>query len=302
MNRKSFLKLSALLAATGCASQQEKTTTAPILMETETVDPLAGTMPVLFLGHGSPMNAIEENAFVQGFRTIGAKLPRPKAILCVSAHWETRGTRVTAMTAPRTIHDFGGFPKALFDVQYPAPGSPWLAEETKATVQQTTIEMDHQWGLDHGAWSVVKHLYPQADVPIIQMSLDVNLTPSEHFALAKELADLRQKGVLIVGSGNMVHNLGKVAWDQLNTEDYAYDWARVASDKMKQWVLSGDHSSLCNYAKMGAELQMAIPTPEHFLPLLYTLGVKNDKDQISLFNDKAVAGALTMTSVFIHST
>lgn len=300
LNRKSFLKLSALLAMAGCVTQQEKSRTTEIPMPTTKDNAHNGTMPVLFLGHGSPMNAIEENKFVQGFRSIGQKLPRPKAILCVSAHWETRGTRVTAMTAPKTIHDFGGFPKALFEVQYPAPGSPWLAEETKATVQQTTIEMDHQWGLDHGAWSVVKHLYPEADVPIIQMSLDMHRTPAEHFALAAELADLRQKGVLIVGSGNMVHNLGRVAWDKLNAEDYAFDWARTASDKMKQWVLDGDYTSLCNYSKMGTELQMAIPTPEHFLPLLYAMAVKNDKDHITLFNDQAVAGALTMTSVFIH--
>lgn len=285
----------------GCVTQQEKSRTSEIPMSNKNDHPHEGTMPVLFLGHGSPMNAIEENSFVQGFRTIGSKLPRPKAILCVSAHWETRGTRVTAMTAPKTIHDFGGFPKELFEVQYPAPGSPWLAQETKDSVKETAIELDHQWGLDHGAWSVVKHLYPNADVPIIQMSLDVQRSPAEHFALAQELADLREKGVLIVGSGNMVHNLGRVAFDKINTEDYAFDWAKTASEKMKKWVMDGDHASLCNYKNMGSELQLAIPTPEHFLPLLYTLGVKNEKDQISLFNDKAVGGALTMTSVFIHS-
>ena len=151
-------------------------------------------MPVLFLGHGSPMNAIEENEFVQGFRKVGSEVPRPQAILCISAHWETRGTQVTAMERPKTIHDFGGFPKALFDVQYPAPGSPELAKETKRLVQSTDVVLDQQWGLDHGAWSVVKHLYPNADVPVIQMSIDHTLAPEKHYALAKEIASTKSTG------------------------------------------------------------------------------------------------------------
>jgi len=256
-------------------------------------------MPVLFLGHGSPMNAIEENEFVAGFRKTGRELPKPKAILVVSAHWETRGTFVTAMQNPRTIHDFGGFPKALFDVQYPAPGSPELAQETKNTVKKTEIGLDHSWGLDHGAWSVVKHLYPNADLPVIQMSIDHFQTPQYHYELAKELASLRKKGVLIIGSGNMVHNLRMVAWDKLNTPNYAFDWATEASDKMRQFILTGDHQKLINFSTQGKPFQLAIPTPEHYIPLLYTLGLKEENEGVSLFNDKAVGGSLTMTSVKI---
>jgi 4,5-DOPA dioxygenase extradiol len=227
-------------------------------------------------------------------------MPKPHAILVVSAHWETRGTYVTAMDKPATIHDFGGFPKALFDVQYPAPGSPELANETRNIIQKTEVGLDYQWGLDHGAWSVVKHLYPNADVPVIQMSLDYTHAPQYHYELAKELAALRKKGVLIIGSGNMVHNLRMVAWDKLNTTDYAYDWAAEASMKMKKFIQSDNHQELINYASQGRAFQLAIPSPEHYLPLLYTLALKTEDEQISLFNDKAVAGSLTMTSVKIH--
>ncbi|GIL21885.1 MAG: dioxygenase [Bacteroidota bacterium] len=256
-------------------------------------------MPVLFLGHGSPMNAIEENEFVAGFRQAGRELPKPKAILVVSAHWETRGTQVTAMQNPRTIHDFGGFPKALFDVQYPAPGSPELAQETKNTVTKTEIGLDHAWGLDHGAWSVVKHLYPNADVPVIQMSIDHFQSPAYHYELAQELASLRKKGVLIIGSGNMVHNLRLVAWNKLNTPNFAFDWALEASDKMRQFILAGDHQALINFSALGKSFQLAIPTPEHYIPLLYALGLKTEDEPIRLFNDKAVGGSITMTSVKI---
>ena len=259
--------------------------------------PATPKMPVLFLGHGSPMNAIEENEFVRGFRQQAAMLPRPSAILCISAHWETRGTFVTAMEKPRTIHDFGGFPKALFDVQYPAAGSPVLAEETHKLVTQTRIEADHQWGLDHGAWTVLKHFYPEADVPVIQLSLDYRQNAQWHYNLAKQLAPLRHKGVLIVGSGNMVHNLGLVAWDRLNESGFGFDWALEASEKIKNWIAGGNHSGLINFRSQGKAFDLAIPTPEHYLPLLYSLGLQEKSDEISLFNDQAVAGALTMTSV-----
>ncbi len=254
-------------------------------------------MPVLFLGHGSPMNAIEENEFVAGFRKISAEIQIPKAVLCISAHWETRGTFVTAMEHPRTIHDFGGFPKALYDMQYPAPGNPRLANEITETVQSAQIEPDVQWGLDHGAWSVVKHMYPNANIPVLQFSLDRNKSPKYHYELAKELAFLREKGVLIVGSGNMVHNLGLVAWDKLNSDDYAYDWAKEASEKMKSFILDDNHQSLINYSSQGRSFQLSIPTPEHFLPLIYTLALKGKNEEVSFFNDKAVGGSLTMTSV-----
>lgn len=256
-------------------------------------------MPVLFLGHGSPMNAIEENEFVQGFRKLGTEVPRPNAILCISAHWETRGTHVTAMANPQTIHDFGGFPQALFDVQYPAPGSPELAAETKRLITSTEVGLDHKWGLDHGAWSVVKHMYPDADIPIIEMSLDYTLKPGQHYALAQQIASLRDKGVLVIGSGNMVHNLRMVAWDKLSVTGYGFDWALEARAKMNGLILSGDHRSLVDYHAQGQAFQLAIPSPEHYLPLLYALALKKDDDEVTLFNDKAVGGSLTMTSVKI---
>lgn len=255
-------------------------------------------MPVLFLGHGSPMNAIEENEFVEGFRKVAREIPKPNAIICVSAHWETKGTFVTAMQNPRTIHDFGGFPKALYEVQYPAKGSPELARATRELVQKTSIGLDEHWGLDHGAWSVIRHLYPNADIPVIQLSLDRTRDSQYHYELARQLRALREKGVLIIGSGNMVHNLGMVAWRRLN-DLFAFDWALEASEKMKQFITNGDHPALIDYHKQGRAFQMAIPTPEHYLPLLYTLALKEKNESIRLFNDKAVAGALTMTSLKI---
>jgi 4,5-DOPA dioxygenase extradiol len=258
-----------------------------------------GKMPVLFLGHGSPMNAIEENEFVAGIRDIGKTIPKPNAVLCISAHWETRGTSVTAMERPQTIHDFGGFPKALFEVQYPAPGSPELAIGIKSLVHKTDVGLDEKWGLDHGAWSVIKHLYPAADVPVIEMSLDYNKNPESHYELSKELRALREKGVLIIGSGNMIHNLRLVAWDKLN-EDYGYDWTLEACEKMKSFILSGDHKSLINYKSQGRSFELSIPTPEHYITLMYALALKDENEIPTLFNDKPVAGALTMTSVIIR--
>jgi len=256
-------------------------------------------MPVLFVGHGSPMNAIEENEFVEGWRNLGKTLPRPKAILCVSAHWETKGTFVTAVTKPQTIHDFGGFPKALFDVQYPAPGSPELAHETKRIITKTTVGLDEKWGLDHGAWSVIRRIYPEADVPVIEMSMDYSQGPQYHYELGKQLAALRNKGVLIIGSGNIVHNLRMVAWDKMNEPEYGFDWAIHANDKFKQLIQSGNHKELINYSALGREVQLAVPTPDHYLPLLYTLALKEEEEAISFFNDKPVMGSLTMTSVKI---
>ncbi|OJV27284.1 MAG: 4,5-DOPA dioxygenase extradiol [Bacteroidetes bacterium 37-13] len=263
-------------------------------------EPLGKTskMPVLFLGHGSPMNAIEENEFVTGFRSIVKEIPKPNAILCVSAHWETKGTFVTAMQNPPTIHDFGGFPKELFAVQYPAPGSPDLAKQTKSLISKTEVGLDDKWGLDHGAWSVIKHLYPNADIPIIQMSIDYSQTPQYHYELAQQIKSLREKGVLIIGSGNIVHNLGKVEWRRLN-ETFGYDWAIEANDRMKKFILDGNHKELINFRSQGKAFNLAIPTPEHYLPLLYSLALQEKNEEVKLFNDKAVAGALTMTSLKI---
>lgn len=254
-------------------------------------------MPLLFLGHGSPMNAIEENEFVKGFRNVGKEIQKPKAILCISAHWETKGTYVTAMKTPRTIHDFGGFPQELFDIQYPAPGSPELAKETKSLIGKTDVGLDDKWGLDHGAWSVIKHLYPNADVPVIQLSLDYTKPAQYHFELAKELSLLRKKGILIVGSGNMVHNLRMVAWDKIKGNPYAFDWATEANEKMKSFILEGNFQGLIDYKKQGKAFDLAIPTPEHYLPLIYTLALKDKNDTTTIFNDQPVGGSLSMTSV-----
>ena len=244
-------------------------------------------MPVLFIGHGSPMNAIEDNEFSRGWKETGETLPKPNAILCVSAHWETKGTFVTAMEKPMTIHDFGGFPKELFDVQYPAPGSPDLARETKKLINKAEVGLDEKWGLDHGAWSIIKHLYPQANVPVIELSLDYTQTPRYHYELARELSSLREKGVLIIGSGNMVHNLGLLAWDKLNAPEYGFDWAIEANDKMKKYILSGDHEPLINFRSQGKAFDLAIPTPEHYLPLIYALALQDKNEEVRLFNDKA---------------
>lgn len=255
-----------------------------------------GPMPVFFFGHGSPMNAIEENEFSKEWERIGKSISRPNAILCISAHWLTRGTFVTAMEKPRTIHDFGGFPEALFAVEYPAPGSPVLAKETASLVQDIHIGLDDDWGLDHGCWSVVKHLYPDADVPVIQMSIDYNQPAQYHYDLAKQLAVLRKKGILIIGSGNMVHNLGMVAWDRMNDPGFAFDWAIEANDKMKEFITEHNHQSLIRFKEQGKAFDLAIPTPDHYFPMIYALALQDKQESLSFFNDKAVMGSLTMTS------
>ena len=259
----------------------------------------AEKMPVLFLGHGSPMNAIEENEFVTGWRNIGKTLPKPNAILCVSAHWETKGTYLTAVDRPVTIHDFGGFPRVLFEVEYLAPGSPELAKETKRIIKKTEVGLDEQRGLDHGAWTVIKHLYPEADVPVIQLSMDYFQAPQYHYDLARELSSLRKKGVLIIGSGNMVHNLSLVNWAKINEPGFGYDWAIEANERMKKYILSNDHKALIDYKLQGKAFNLAVPTPEHFLPLLYALALKEENEMVNIFNDIPVAGSLMMTSIKI---
>jgi len=256
-------------------------------------------MPVLFVGHGSPMNGIEDTEFSRRWTQMAKEIPTPQAVLVVSAHWFTRGTKITAMDFPKTIHDFGGFPQALFDVQYPAPSHPTLARETVELLHSAHVELDHDWGLDHGAWTVIRHMYPDANIPVLQLSIDYTKGPQYHYDLAKELYALRKKGVLIIASGNMVHNLGMVAWDKLNDIEYGYDWAKNINEKFKSLIQDGDHKQLINYSTLGKDALLAIPTPEHYLPLLYTLGAKGNKDDISFFNDKAVGGSLTMTSVKI---
>lgn len=253
-------------------------------------------MPVLFLGHGSPMNAIEENQFVQGFRNAAKLLPKPSAILCISAHWYTAGTFVTSGKTQKTIHDFRGFPPELSAVHYPAAGSPELARET-ARLLPDLVEETEEWGLDHGAWSVLRHLYPNAEIPVIQLSIDHRKPARWHYDLAKNLRELRHRGVLIIGSGNIVHNLRLVDWSRINTVGAGWDWALEAREKTNQWLLEGNFQNLIDYQKQGAELQYAVPTPDHFLPLLYTLALKETADELTLFNDELIAGSLSMTSV-----
>ena len=263
--------------------------------------PTTERMPVLFLGHGNPMNAIDENQFVEVFRQVAAELPRPHSILCISAHWYTKGTKVTAMDWPETIHDFGGFPRELYEVQYPAPGNPALAEAVKTLLYPVDVELDQTWGLDHGTWSVIKHLYPNADIPVIQLSLDYTKPASYHVELAQQLQALRSKGILIVGSGNIVHNLARVDWTNFDKDDYGFDWAIEAKETINDYLIKGDFQPLIQYEKLSKAIQLAIPSPDHFLPLLYTMALQQKDDALTLFNDKLVAGSLSMTSVTIKA-
>ncbi|KAB8153004.1 4,5-DOPA dioxygenase extradiol [Kordia sp. TARA_039_SRF] len=292
MHRKKFLKITGIT-----------TLSIPMISTLHKLESISENfgpserMPVLFLGHGSPMNGIEENEFVKEFRKQGKNLSKPNAIVVISAHWETKGTFITAMENPKTIHDFGGFPQALYEVQYPAPGHPKLAKEISKIVEpQNTIHLDDKWGLDHGSWTVVKHLFPKADIPVIQISLDYSLSPNQHYELAQQLNRLRDRGILIIGSGNIVHNLRRLNFAKIN-EHYGYDWAIEADEKMKKWILEENHQNLIHFRKQGKAFDLAIPTPEHYLPLLYTLALKDKKDATTIFNDNPLGGSLTMTSV-----
>ncbi len=256
-------------------------------------------MPALFIGHGSPMNGIELNPFSQQWINLGKEYPAPTAVICISAHWLTNGTKVTAMELPKTIHDFGGFPDALSKVQYPAPGSLSIAKTTKQSIESTDVMLDYDWGLDHGSWTVLRHMYPQATIPIIQLSIDFRQPANYHYQLAKELRTLRDKGVLIIGSGNMVHNLGKIAWDKMDEPNYGYDWAIEMNETFKKHILSRNHTALIDYQKLGNAAQLAVPTPDHYYPLLYILALEDKNDNITFFNDACVAGSLSMTSVKI---
>ncbi len=252
--------------------------------------------PLLFVGHGSPMNGIEENDFSLYWAKLGRELERPAAVLCVSAHWFTKGTKVTAMSKPPTIHDFYGFPKELFAVDYPAPGNPALAQEIAATIKSTAVQLDHEWGLDHGTWSVVRKMFPEANIPVLQLSIDFTLGPAYHYAMAKQLSTLRKKGVLIIGSGNMVHNLGVLNWKEPNT---GFDWAIEMNETFKSLIEKRSHDSLIHYDSLGPAAKLAIPTPEHYLPLIYILGLQEKDESASFFNDKTVMGSVSMTSVRI---
>ena len=250
--------------------------------------------PVLFIGHGSPLNAIENNEFSRAWAQVGKSMPKPKAILCISAHWETAGTHVTTMEHPKTIHDFYGFPQALYQVKYPAPGSPDLARLAQKTVLKAQVRLDEEWGLDHGAWAVLCRMFPDADIPVVQLSLDRTKDPAFHYDLGKELKALRNEGVLIVGSGNMVHNLGVMSW-----QDMAFDWALEFHETLKQLILAGDHDAMIHYRKLGEAARLSIPTNEHYLPMLYVLALQDKDDQITIFTDKVTLGSISMRSLII---
>lgn len=256
-------------------------------------------MPLLFLGHGSPMNAIEENEFVKGFRDITKTIPKPNAILCISAHWFIKGTKVTSMEMPKTIHDFYGFPQELYEVQYPAKGSPVLANEVKNLLMPNLVELNYDWGIDHGAWSVLRHLYPKADIPVVQLSIDYTKPANYHFELAKKLSELRNKGVLIIGSGNIIHNLRLVDYGNFDKDNYGYDWAIEAKETINGFLLKGNYEPIINYEKQSKSIQLAIPYPDHYLPLIYVLALQQKGEKITLFNDKLVGGSLSMTSLII---
>ena len=251
-------------------------------------------LPVLFLGHGSPMNAIEDNAFRRSWQSLGADLGKPKAILCISAHWETRGVYVTGNERPDTIHDFNGFPRALFDVRYRAPGSPWLAHRVIELLDGIRAHSDPARGLDHGAWGVLQPMYPDADVPIVQMSLSSLQPGAWHYDLAKKLAPLRDEGVLVVGSGNIVHNLRMFRFN----DPTPYDWALRFDEEVAEHIATGHHEGLLGYETLGSDALLAVPSPEHYLPLLYVLGLARDGDPVRFFNE-GVASAISMRSVQI---
>ncbi len=252
--------------------------------------------PVFFIGHGSPMNGIENNVFSEQWKKIGKQIDLPSAVLVISAHWLTKGTHVTAMKEPKTIHDFGGFPQALFDVQYPAPGSPFLAGETAKLITSTDVGLDHDWGLDHGTWTVVRHMFPDANVPVLQLSIDYAQPASYHYNLAKQLFDLRKRGVLILGSGNMIHNLRMLDWRSIDSPGFGFDWAIELNDIFKKKILSKDHTSLINYEGLSKNAKLAIPTPDHYYPMIYNLALQSEKDNVEFFNDEYVGGSLSMTS------
>lgn len=252
-------------------------------------------MPALFIGHGTPMNALESNEFTQSWARLGECIGKPKAILVVSAHWQTRGVAVTAMPRPRTIHDFGAFPQALFDVRYPAPGDPVLAARIARLLEPLSTQLDQQWGLDHGTWSILVHMYPRADVPVLQLSMDLTQPPSFHYEMGERLRQLRDEGVLIVGTGNIVHNLGMLSFAH---PDSGFEWAERFQQRCLDIVANGDDRDLVKFQTLGADANRAIPGPDHFLPLLYVLGARDHKDDaVEFITPKCVLGSLSMMSI-----
>lgn len=252
-------------------------------------------MPAVFFGHGNPMNALLRNDYTQGWAAIGAAAPRPKAVLCISAHWYVSGSALTVNTAPRTIHDFGGFPRELFEVQYPAPGDPELARRVRKLLAPLPVDLSEEWGLDHGTWSVLRHVYPSADVPVVQLSIDETRAAPFHYEIGQRLAPLREEGVLIVGSGNLVHNLHAYAWGRHPVEPYP--WAVSFEDRVRQMLRGGEHAPLIGYERMGRDAMLSIPTPDHYLPLLYIIATSTSRDAVSFPVEGMDGGSISMLSV-----
>ena len=252
-------------------------------------------MPALFFGHGNPMNALLRNGYTESWTAIGTKLPRPKAILCVSAHWYVPGAAVTVNTAPRTIHDFGGFPRELYEVQYPAPGDPDLARRVQKLLAPLAVELDERWGLDHGTWSVLCHVYPKADIPIVQLSIDETKPGSFHYEIGQRLAPLREEGILIVGSGNLVHNLHTYAWGRHAVDPF--EWAVRFEQEARGLLLSGDHKPLIHYERLGPDATLSVPTPDHFLPLLYVIGSGAAQERLTFPVEGVDGGSISMLTV-----
>lgn len=252
-------------------------------------------MPTLFFGHGNPMNALLTNTYTEAWKDIGRKLPRPKAILAVSAHWYIPQIAVTSNLVPPTIHDFGGFPRELHEVEYPAPGSPELARHVQELLAPAKVELDARWGLDHGTWSVLCHVFPQADIPVVQLSINSTQAPQFHYELGKKLAPLREHGILLAGFGNIVHNLHAYTWGQ---DDAApYDWAMRFEQQVREHIVQNTDAALVDYPKLGSDALLSVPTPEHYLPLLYVLGARQTRDQVSFPVVGITGGSISMLSV-----
>ena len=258
---------------------------------------MSKSLPALFVGHGNPMNAIGNNAYTAAWRQIGESLPKPKAILSISAHWYVPFTGITVNDAPRTIHDFGGFPKELYQVQYPAPGNPALGRRIQELLGPTEVKLDESWGLDHGTWSVLCHIYPDADIPVIQLSIDETKAATVHHEIGKKLSALRDEGVLIFGSGNLVHNLHTYAWGRHMLEPY--DWASRFESRAKELILSNKYEPLAHYETLGPDAELAVPTPEHYLPLLYVLGARRKEDAITFPVQGVDGGSISMLALQI---
>jgi 4,5-DOPA dioxygenase extradiol len=256
---------------------------------------MAESMPAIFFGHGNPMNAVSRNEYTEGWAAVGREIPRPAAVVCVSAHWYLPATLVTAQSAPRTIHDFGGFPRELYEVQYPAPGAPHVAARVRELLAPVNVGMDENWGLDHGTWSVLCHVFPDADVPVVQLAIDETQPASFHYELGRRLAPLRDEGVLIMGSGNLVHNLHAYGWGRRIVEPF--DWAVRFEELARASLLAGDHAPLVAYESLGRDAMLSAPTPDHYLPLLYVIATQREGDRISFPVEGFDGGSISMLTV-----